>query len=94
LTNLATNRAVVVVVRKLAASSHSALPPGESRVEIGRKLIAAMKEAKMPQVYGFVNGVRTEEQPPFDANVEGVAQCAVSAREPYMVAYEFTVTGG
>ena len=43
--------------------AHSALPPGETRVEIGRKLIAAMKEAKMPPVYGFVNGVRTEEEP-------------------------------
>jgi peptidoglycan/xylan/chitin deacetylase (PgdA/CDA1 family) len=43
--------------------SHSALPPDETRVEIGRKLIAAMKDAKMPPVYGFVNGVRTEEEP-------------------------------
>ena len=42
---------------------HNALPPGETRVEIGRKLIAAMKEARMPAVYGFVNGVRTEEEP-------------------------------
>jgi peptidoglycan-N-acetylglucosamine deacetylase len=32
-------------------------------VEIGLKLIAAMKEAKMPPVYGFVNGIRTEEEP-------------------------------
>ena len=43
--------------------AHSALPPDETRVEIGRKLIAAMKDAKMPPVYGFVNGVRTEEEP-------------------------------
>src|SRR5258707_8180687 len=43
--------------------AHSALPPGETRVEIGRKLIAAMKQAKMPPVYGFVNGVLAEEQP-------------------------------
>jgi peptidoglycan/xylan/chitin deacetylase (PgdA/CDA1 family) len=45
--------------------AHSALPPGETRVEIGRKLIAAMKEkdGRMPAVYGFVNGVRTEEEP-------------------------------
>src|ERR1700729_3144994 len=43
--------------------AHSTLPPGETRVEIGRKLIAAMKEAKMPPVYGFVNGVRTVEEP-------------------------------
>src|SRR3984885_12300491 len=43
--------------------SHSALPPGETRVEIGRKIIAAMKEAHMPPVYGFVNGIHTEDEP-------------------------------
>jgi peptidoglycan-N-acetylglucosamine deacetylase len=43
--------------------AHSALPPGETRVGIGRKLIAAMKDAHLPPVYGFVNGVRTEEEP-------------------------------
>ena len=43
--------------------SHSALPPGTTRVEIGDKIIAAWKAAKLPPVYGFVNGVRTEEEP-------------------------------
>ncbi len=43
--------------------AHSALPPGETRVEIGRKLIAAMKETHMPPVYGFVNGSFTEHEP-------------------------------
>src|SRR5579862_7725743 len=43
--------------------AHSALPAGETRVEIGRKIIAAMKEAHMPPAYGLVNGVRTEEEP-------------------------------
>jgi peptidoglycan/xylan/chitin deacetylase (PgdA/CDA1 family) len=43
--------------------SHGALPPGETRVEIGKKLIAAMKEAHMPPVYGFVNGIHTEDEP-------------------------------
>jgi len=43
--------------------AHSALPPGETRVEIGGKIIAAMKEAKMPPVYGFVNGIQTEKEP-------------------------------
>jgi peptidoglycan-N-acetylglucosamine deacetylase len=43
--------------------SHSALPPGETRVEIGQKIIAAMKDAKMPPAYGFVNGARTEDEP-------------------------------
>ncbi|HXC95864.1 MAG TPA: polysaccharide deacetylase family protein [Edaphobacter sp.] len=43
--------------------SHNALPPGETRVEIGRKIIVAMKEAHMPPVYGFVNGIHTEDEP-------------------------------
>lgn len=39
------------------------MPQGETRVEIGRKLIAAMKEAHLPPVYGFVNGVAIEREP-------------------------------
>src|SRR5260370_11874903 len=44
--------------------AHSALPQGESRAEIGRKLIDAMKEAHLPSVYGFVNGGAFEREPP------------------------------
>jgi peptidoglycan/xylan/chitin deacetylase (PgdA/CDA1 family) len=43
--------------------SHSALPPGETRVEIGKRIIAAMKDAHLPPAFGFVNGIRTEEEP-------------------------------
>jgi peptidoglycan/xylan/chitin deacetylase (PgdA/CDA1 family) len=43
--------------------AHSALPTGETRVGIGQKLIAAMREAHMPPAYGFVNGVQTEREP-------------------------------
>ncbi len=43
--------------------AHSSLPLGETRVEIGRELIAAMKEAHLPPVYGFVNGVVIEREP-------------------------------
>jgi peptidoglycan/xylan/chitin deacetylase (PgdA/CDA1 family) len=43
--------------------AHSTLPPGETRVEIGRTLIAAMKAEHMPPVYGFVNGHQTEAEP-------------------------------
>lgn len=42
---------------------HSALPAGETRVEIGHKLIEAMKAEHMPPVYGFVNGVQLEREP-------------------------------
>ncbi len=43
--------------------AHSSLPQGETRVEIGHKLIAAMKAVHMPPVYGFVNGVAIEHEP-------------------------------
>jgi peptidoglycan/xylan/chitin deacetylase (PgdA/CDA1 family) len=43
--------------------SHSALPPGETRIGIGRKIVSAMQTAHMPAAYGFVNGLRTEDEP-------------------------------
>lgn len=43
--------------------AHSALPQGETRVEIGHKLIEAMKAEHLPPVYGFVNGVLLEREP-------------------------------
>ena len=43
--------------------AHSTLPANTTRVEIGRKLIAAMKDAHLPPVYGFVNGVQLNNEP-------------------------------
>jgi peptidoglycan/xylan/chitin deacetylase (PgdA/CDA1 family) len=43
--------------------SHSALPPGTTRVSIAEQIIAALKEAKTPPVYGFVNGIRLADDP-------------------------------
>src|SRR6266567_4837477 len=43
--------------------AHGALPLGETRMEIGHKLIDAMKQAHLPPVYGFVNGVALEREP-------------------------------
>jgi len=43
--------------------SHSTLPPGTTRVEIAEQIIAALKDAKTPPVYGFVNGIRLEDDP-------------------------------
>lgn len=43
--------------------AHSALPPGETRLEVASKIIAALKHADVPPTYGFVNGLRIEEQP-------------------------------
>jgi len=43
--------------------AHSALPPGETRLDVATKIITALREAHAPPIYGFVNGVRVEEQP-------------------------------
>lgn len=43
--------------------AHSAMPQGETRVDIGRKLIAAMKSEHMPPIYGFVNAVQLDREP-------------------------------
>ncbi len=43
--------------------AHSTLPPGETRVQIGSKIIAAMKAAHMPPAYGFMNGGFAEKEP-------------------------------
>ena len=43
--------------------AHSVMPPGETRVAIAQKLISAMKDAHLPPVYGFVNGVAMEREP-------------------------------
>jgi peptidoglycan/xylan/chitin deacetylase (PgdA/CDA1 family) len=43
--------------------AHSALPPGETRLEVAQEIIAALKAAHAPPTYGFVNGVRIEQEP-------------------------------
>jgi peptidoglycan/xylan/chitin deacetylase (PgdA/CDA1 family) len=43
--------------------AHGPLPAGETRVEIGRTLIDAMKAEHLPPVYGFVNGAFLEREP-------------------------------
>ncbi len=43
--------------------SHSSLPPGETRQQVGNRILAALKQAHLPPVYGFVNAVRMQEQP-------------------------------
>ena len=44
--------------------AHSAMAPGETRAAIAQRLVAAMKDAQLPAVYGFVNGVALEREPP------------------------------
>jgi lysophospholipase L1-like esterase len=43
--------------------SHGPLPPGETRIEVMSKIIAALRDAHMPAVYGFVNGLPMEQHP-------------------------------
>jgi lysophospholipase L1-like esterase len=43
--------------------AHSALPVGETRFDIATKIIAALRDAHMPPIYGFVNGLGVEKQP-------------------------------
>jgi peptidoglycan/xylan/chitin deacetylase (PgdA/CDA1 family) len=47
--------------------SHSALPPGVTRLEVAQGVIAALKVAGVPQVYGFINGVAIDREPGNDA---------------------------
>lgn len=44
--------------------SHAALPANTTRVEIANTIIAALKDAHTPPVYGFVNGLRLVDDPP------------------------------
>lgn len=43
--------------------AHGPLPPGETRLEVTSKIIAALQTAHVPPTYGFVNGVAAEGQP-------------------------------
>jgi peptidoglycan/xylan/chitin deacetylase (PgdA/CDA1 family) len=43
--------------------AHGPLPPHETRMDVANKVIEALKKAKLPPVYGFVNGVRVQEDP-------------------------------
>src|SRR6266550_6507971 len=43
--------------------AHGPLPPGESRIDIATKIIAALHAARVAPVYGFVNGADLEQHP-------------------------------
>lgn len=43
--------------------AHGELPPGETRMMVATKILKALDDAHMPPTYGFVNGIRTQEQP-------------------------------
>jgi peptidoglycan/xylan/chitin deacetylase (PgdA/CDA1 family) len=43
--------------------AHGPLPAGTTREDVTRKILAAFKEAKVPEVYGFVNAGKLEGHP-------------------------------
>ena len=43
--------------------AHGALPPGMTRLDVAKSVIATLKAAKAPQVYGFINAVKLEQAP-------------------------------
>jgi peptidoglycan/xylan/chitin deacetylase (PgdA/CDA1 family) len=43
--------------------SHDLLPQGTTRVQIAEQIIAALKADGAPPVYGFINGIRLQDDP-------------------------------
>jgi peptidoglycan/xylan/chitin deacetylase (PgdA/CDA1 family) len=43
--------------------AHNVLPPGETRLQVVTEIIQAVSAAHLPAPYGFINGIRTEEEP-------------------------------
>lgn len=41
--------------------AHGPLPPKETRMSVVQSILSVLRQEKMPQTYGFINGVRTEE---------------------------------
>ena len=50
--------------------AHGSLLPGETRLEVITKIVAALGDAHLPPTYGFVNAGRLERQPEEDAVLE------------------------
>lgn len=43
--------------------AHGPLPPGETRLDVANKILAALHAAHLPPIYGFVNGATNEREP-------------------------------
>jgi len=66
--SIALSLPITVAAQKIAFTfddlpAHSTLPPGETRLQVANKIIAALQQAHLPPVYGFVNAVRLQERP-------------------------------
>ena len=49
---------------------HGPLPAGETRLSVAKKILAALNEAGVPAVYGFINAQRLEQDPAGEAVFE------------------------
>lgn len=43
--------------------AHGPLPPGMTRLDVAKSIISTLKAGNVPQVYGFVNAARLDENP-------------------------------
>jgi peptidoglycan-N-acetylglucosamine deacetylase len=43
--------------------SHGPLPPGMTRLDVAKSIIATLKAANAPSVYGFINAIKLEQVP-------------------------------
>jgi peptidoglycan/xylan/chitin deacetylase (PgdA/CDA1 family) len=43
--------------------AHGQRPPSVTRLQIAQSILDTLKQQQMPPVYGFINGVRTQEDP-------------------------------
>jgi peptidoglycan/xylan/chitin deacetylase (PgdA/CDA1 family) len=43
--------------------AHGPLPPGMTRLDVAKSIIATLKSANAPKVYGFINAVKLEQVP-------------------------------
>jgi peptidoglycan/xylan/chitin deacetylase (PgdA/CDA1 family) len=43
--------------------AHGPLPPGMTRLDVAKSIIATLKAARAPEVYGFINAVKLEQVP-------------------------------
>lgn len=59
---LAVSKRPVIAITIDDLPTHASLPPGETRVAIGRSIIAALKAGRVP-ARGFVNGAAIEKEP-------------------------------
>lgn len=63
LLSLHANAAVQIAVTVDDLTIHGALPPGETRLNIVKTFLEVLKKHKVPEVYGFLNATKLEEEP-------------------------------